>query len=293
MTSAYSNLRLYGGTNLLQVDLIAIGWGSMVLYDADGDPTVGLTASESNGGYLSLIDPVGDETIVLNAGGDGNSAVTLPEDAIDNLEILDEPGVAANINATLITLTSSMQDLVTVDITIPADGYIRVTASCNSNSYGSWQTTYGVFQIDETAGGSLIAPHYTVVGPQHAVDAAFVFISGVFTERMYFKPAGTYTFRLEALRGSSSATVLTSHNRITAIYYPTAYGSVSTTSPQSPPGIDAELISTTNLDGSTSQVYQYDLRDLELRAKAAQLKAKEAELELLKAQQYNRQGIEQ
>ncbi len=49
------------------------------------------------------------------------------------------------------------------------------------------------------------------------------------------------------------------------------------------------MVTTQDMNGNTSQAYKYDLRDLELKAKAAKLKAKEAELELLKARQNSKE----
>ncbi len=278
---------MYGlSDGLVRAVLSSNPWGSLRMNDNNGNNTIQLEANNSDGGVLILYDPLGDEDIILAASTVGNATVSLPDNAIDNTEILDEPGIASNRNPNGISLTISLQDIETVTITIPADGYINVRATCFCTSSGSTESTLGLFQIVENSNGSIDNNHYAIAGSANPLNAGFSVSSTVFTERIYYKTAGTYTFRLEGTKTTGSSDVYAQHPIITATYFPTSYGTVATSSAQPPTGIESETVQTSNLDGSTSQTYEYDLRDLELKAKEAALKLKKAELELLKAKQH-------
>ncbi len=281
--SNVGTVKLFGFANLLNAYLIAGSFGEFLLYDNNGTRTVDLGAGYNTGGYLSLSDPIGAEDIYLNTRAAGNSTVLFPNNAIDNTEILDEPGIASNHSSSLKTFTTTMQDLVTVSITIPTSGYIYVTGRSWVRHNAMTGYNVAVLQIDETAGGALINPYYNLSGPISGTNNQIVY--PFFVDRVYFKNAGTYTFRLEGMGGATGTDIDAYNHWITAMFTPTSYGSVAASSPLPPTDAEAEMVTSTNLDGSTSQVYKYDLRDLELKAKATALKAKEAELELLKAKQ--------
>ncbi len=287
----YGGLRTFGTDALIRTRLYSNFWGQLLLYDNTTNNTVQLNANYSDGGSLLLIDPTGTEDITLSARETGNSTVIFPNNAIDNTEILDEPGIAGRLNSTsTITLnqtTTTMTDLITVTITIPSVGYIYVTGHTLQYISGTTATNVGIYQIDETSGGGEISNYYTWAGFNSSPNTN-TFYQSVDVNRVFFKSAGTYTFRLEGLARSSNGSAAITKcygSKIIAMYFPTSYGTVTAVSPQPPTGTEATLVQSTNLDGSAEQVYEYDLRDLELKAKEAQLKAQQAEMELLKAQQ--------
>ncbi len=71
---------------------------------------------------------------------------------------------------------------------------------------------------------------------------------------------------------------------MSATYYSTSYGAVSTIASSPGDHPDAKAISISNPDGTTSKAYEMDLRYYELKAKAANEAALEAQQELAKAQ---------
>ncbi|MEW5924641.1 MAG: hypothetical protein AB1746_11700 [Candidatus Zixiibacteriota bacterium] len=167
------------------------------------------------------------------AGYSGDGSVNLPDSAVSSPEILDEPGISGEITPADIVLTqgaTSMADMATTTITIPADGYIMVSAGATMEATGTSKANQVFIQIDETSGGSTINPYYVITGSgDHDTPSSKHYFS-ISTERIYLKSAGTYEFRLEAIASpdnGNGAETRIQRPRITAVYFPTAYGSVS------------------------------------------------------------------
>jgi hypothetical protein len=169
---------------------------------------------------------------VVGAGGD--NSVNLPEDAISSGEMFDEPGIAANREANEIFLTQgslSMQDVITATITIPSSGYIMVTGGAVFESYGTSKRNQAFAQIDEISGGELISPFYIMAGSGDHDSPNEIHYFPMTTQRIYYKTAGTYEFRLEAQANPANEDGAISkllNPNITAMYFPTAYGAVDT-----------------------------------------------------------------
>ena len=181
---------------------------------------------------------------------------------------------------------STMTDVITTTITTPAAGYIYLTAKCYVTHTGTTSSNYVYIQIDEEANGGTDSPHQLVGNSGYYSTTTHRFSSAV--SRTYYKStAGTYTFRLEALKTLTVGTSTIYYPNITAVYIPTSYGTVTTVASDPNGDPDAKMISITDEDGNTHTGYEIDLRNLELEVKEAALKLKEAELELLKAKQQN------
>ncbi len=173
---------------------------------------------------------------ILDVVGDpGDSSVNLPEDAISAGEILDEPGISSERVSGFISLpqgAASFQDVAVTTITIPASGYIMVNGIGTLEAYGTSKANQIYAQIDEMAGGNLNDPYYVIVGAGDYDTPSSVHYFSVSTQRIYFKEAGTYEFRMEmqAKPSNNNDAVSTILNPVvTAVYFPTAYGEVTTT----------------------------------------------------------------
>jgi hypothetical protein len=223
----------------------------------------------------------------------GDVAVVLPSSSISAAEILDEPGIAqGHVNAAVnVPIGTTMGDIVTVTLTTPASGYIVVEADAQHGIYGSATANqnYAHIQIDETAGGSYEVGHYFLSGYSSIPGAHnFNMWAPVSIRRTYYKPAGTYTFRLEAY-GVQTETLQNYliNPTITATFYPTGYGSVTAAVT---PG-EASQFSNVQRTVSMGQLPQdgptegalVDLRELELRDAAAQVQAERAHRQLIEA----------
>ena len=137
---------------------------------------------------------------------------------------------------------------------------------------GTLTANYLAAQIDETPGGPAIGGRFSLVGMASPPNASLIFHE-VTAQQTYFKTAGTYAFRLEAIRfipsdGSGSRDIF--YPVVTAIFLPVAYGPVTTvvSSAQVPgfkssralPGEDVTLSGQVTMEPS----HQVDLRELEL-----------------------------
>lgn len=162
--------------------------------------------------------------------------VDLPDASISADMTADEPGVAFAQDNPALTLTTGMQDVLVVSVNAPGPGYVIVQAQTYSRHSGTTGPNSARFQIDTTAGGAAVAFHSLTVGAENSPSTAStrypISLSRVFT----VSSAGTYTYRLEgeALNGSP-ATVVCFNGSISALFVPTAYGTVETSQPDPRP----------------------------------------------------------
>ena len=234
--------------------------------------------------------------VVFNMGAGGNTSIQLPDSSIAANEILDEPGISQGIiQGGSVVISGHLINMIDVDtttITIPAPGYIVVEASAQAGFSGA-TTNYMSFQIDETAGGGINTAHYYYVGFSSAAPGGTTYLP-VSTRRTYYKTAGIYTFRLEAVDENGTGTKYFWNPSITATYYPTSYGPVTTavSAEELPQFQNVIQISSESDELSkvqkTGTAYQADLRELELKATRAQIAAEKAQRELMEAKmEYN------
>jgi len=271
--------------------------GSIVAY---GDQTF-TSGVEIDGDGNGSDDPwlfmLGSSQIAqINLGNTGDASVSFPDSAISSGEMLNEPGITADhvIGFTDLVSAAAMVDLVTTTITIPAAGYIVVRGWCYLVAFGTTSTNDAIVQIDETAGGSITVPYFTAGGEEEHGSSTAVYFEPMSVERIFSKAAGTWTFRLEAqTNGTTGAggTTRIGYPHITATYFPTSYGSVTTfvsqnEATQFEKSIQVEPVGVTGTDAPqvTELIYQVDLRELELKAAKARAESEKAQRELLQAQ---------
>ncbi len=215
---------------------------------------------------LSFFDSLGNETIRLSGIDSANESVRLPESAIDYQEILDEPGLTAAINIDQVALfTDAMTDLVTVDITTPADGFILLHGKCYLLLSGTTGPNNALIQIDEDEAGPSEFPYYTISGLGGFANTSTSYFP-VYVTRIFFKPAGSYTFRMEGRASFSPPAEAKSWDHIlTAVYYPTAYSGVKSlmsTLPISVEGLPVRINNRSNVT-ENGTYFEVDLRDLQ------------------------------
>lgn len=266
-----SNQRLFlqvslGGQALLpRVSLVSVPYAlssaGLSAVDSLGVTAIRTFADEHR---LVLYDSVGTELIVLQ-NSTGNQAVILPESAIGSEEILDEPGIALNNNVYPMSLpTGEMTDLVTVTLTTPDDGYIALYGKCYLLLSGTTGPNTALVQIDENEGGASQFPYYAIAGLSGYVNSGTNYFP-IFVTRVYFKKAGTYTFRMEGRASYALPAAAQSWDHVLlAVYYPTSYYGVRAILPEAvgfPSAIPLIIDDTTAERRGT--YYDVDLRDLE------------------------------
>jgi hypothetical protein len=269
----YLEISIEGETTLPRTRLTGVPYaqtaGNLNVKNAN-DSTVIKTFPESR--RLAFYGGDGQTSLTLQGGIVGDQAAVLPDSSINSMEILDEPGIVVETSPVLVPLsTTSMTDLLTVDITIPNDGYIVLHGKCYVLLSGTTGANSAHVQIDENEGGSSLFPYYTVAGLGGYVNTATSYFP-VYVTRTYFKPAGTYTFRMEGRAVDVSPAVAKTWDHIlTAVYYPTGYGAVKsiTTEPNDHPQDVPITITDDPEHNRTGSYYEVDLRYDELKAKAA------------------------
>jgi hypothetical protein len=216
-----------------------------------------------------------------------NSTVVLPVNSIASEEILNEPGLAASVNAAVITLLSTtMQTITSVTINIPTAGHIVVEGKANGLTHGTTGRNQGLVQIDETAGGAIISPYFNTFGLLGYVNTTQANAFPVYVTRTFFKNAGEHTFLLEASQQAANgvgAVTRVAQSMLTAVFYPTSYGDVNTVVSNSEA---AAFEQATALSGeSGGEGYSIvNLRELEREAARLRTEAEKAEQALLEAQ---------
>jgi len=213
-----------------------------------------------------------------------NTTVALPTNSIGPDEILAEAGLVTNFNGATVTLSSTvMQEIVTVQIDVPMSGYVMLTGKCNGVTYNTTGRNQGTVQIVETSSGSPVSPYSATFGLVGHTSTTLANSFPVFVQRVFFKPAGSYTFRMEAAQGAGNAfdaVTRVSQSILAGVYYPTSYGDAQAVA-------DSREVS--DFSGASALAegegdgYRVDLRQLELRSMKLRLEAQEAELELERA----------
>lgn len=237
-------------------------YGRLQLYDSIGTGvTADLSATADSGGRLSLYNLEGDSRISLRAGLEGDLTVQLPDSAINADEILNETGIVTTVNTNQVPLaTGVMTDLVTIDLTIPEDGYIHLRGKCYVLLSGTTGPNNALVQIDFNEGGGSDFPYYQLAGLSGYVNTGTNYFP-IYVERTYFAQAGTYTFRMEGRAEHPLPAVAKTWDHIlTATYYPTYYGAVSSVV-RSPEGHPSAVPLDDPRSDSLGQRWKVDLRE--------------------------------
>ena len=278
--------------------------GVVSVYLGAGDTPVPVTAAvfpatadrwlaiEVAGEELSRIR-LGSTPFAFNAArlaGLASTAFAAASHTHNHNQITDAVGISQGIGKgiNVVIDQTTMEDVITTTLTIPAAGYVLVEASAQARISGTTLANYFAIQIDKTAGGGVDGAYYYNVGGTFPSTASYWFPVSI--RRTYLESAaGTYTYRLEALASNADGNKNMWNPTITATYIPKSYGTVSyVVGPEEAGEFDsAEAVTIgNNGDGAGGQTaYLVDLRDLELRAERARADAERAERELLEAKQ--------
>lgn len=155
--------------------------------------------------------------VVLQPFSTGTDGVQLPVNTISDAEILDEAGVAAGPeNAAIIGITTVETSIASATATFPDRGFVVVI--CEASFSAVTASTYLTGRIYEN--GVLQDFWWWDAGD---VDAWYdQRQTKVYTDSV---TAGTYTYDLRVLQSSGTASA--AERKVTILYFPTAYGTVS------------------------------------------------------------------
>ncbi len=211
-------------------------------------------------------------------------SIITQDNSLKAQDLLEEPGITSSNSAISVPLVlGSSTDIITTTITIPTSGYIFLVAKASLSLGGATLANTAVLRIEESASGTGLTPQSVRVG-NDAYKSTVMATWPVTVQRVYFKGAGTYTFRLKGFKETSNGTADVISPTLTAIFFSTSYGTVQTVT--SNPGNNPEAIETAIIDESgsvTGKGWEVDLRYYEMQAKKAQEEALRAELDLRRA----------
>ncbi len=197
------------------------GEGGMIAISGDAGFTTGITLDGNNGGSLNpQFTIVGANPFHFNSNVFGDEAVSFPVDAISAPEILDEPGLAVGVQPSgVIAVESTFVTVAGATSTYPANGYAMIFGAATFRAYE------GNTRVDArlVADGQVIAEFAWDSGdPDQYLDQRQ---SLVFVESVVDQPR-SYELHVRTTKGR----VDVGQSSITALYVPTAYGSVPTAS---------------------------------------------------------------
>lgn len=196
-----------------------------------------VTSAKITDGTIGTAD-LGDNSVTSAKIINGTIATTdLGDNSVTSLKIIDEPGIAEVRNSTTHSIAgnTTMTSIATLSITIPMAGYIVLEGKTIAWLEGVTGQNEIYMQIDDTEGGPIVSPYWTKAGLQAYASTGQAFFP-VSCQRTFSKNAGTYTFYLEAMPLSNNATGATTNlyqTQLRAIFYPTAYGVVTSTNESS------------------------------------------------------------
>ncbi|MEM9066432.1 MAG: hypothetical protein AAGB51_13185 [Planctomycetota bacterium] len=172
--------------------------------------------------------------VVVSSIAGGNSSVTLPSSSIGPPEMFAEPGVAsAGVSSGIPSLSTATTDPVVLSsrtITVPESGYVVAiaTVSPNLNHVNGNTSTYDIGLsrssttfTDGSQDVSLVLSGNTPTGTYRIPTT----VSGVF-----LSSPGMQTVYLLGKKNSTTAPTLSFNDlSLTLMYFPTSYGTVTTT----------------------------------------------------------------
>jgi len=217
----------------------------------------------------------------------GDSAVALPDDAVQSREILNEPGVAAFSGAYYVYLADTAYTvLCSLTIDCPADGYVMAVAhgriatlpghTTGTRSYA----TVGISNVPNALPGNQDLDFQIDSPAPSGVYSTPFGMTSMFT----VPSAGSYTYYYLAYEYSGSITV--ADMQFNLVYFPTAYGQVD---PVPPPvktqggGGSADLGGLTSPGGDGDRVdsesFDIDALERELAVLRARIEAIQQQIE--------------
>lgn len=289
MPGDLSVMRGNGIAGLLSGDYTGYG-NQLRIYDEAGNPYFSIQPdADDAGGYLSIrrsatstglrvdgnfngtqepkVMVLGSsQSATFDMSNSGSGSVTLPVDAIEGSEMLDEPGVASNLSTAMLSVGSARTNLLSRTIVAPADGFIlaigTVEVRFSSDSAIVWIGLTNDYTVWPTSQQFMT----TLRKSTPYDDAKTVTVSAIFPV-----VAGADVIYLVASCHAPGPTIPKAHNRyLSLLYVPTSYGTVSP--PTASETVDAA-------DFSEERLASLRVNSERIEREMAEMKARLSELE--------------
>lgn len=221
------------GSTLVRLgDDFSLGDGAQLLMrTADGTQNIALSTSISGDDQPQLILVGSSRSISLDTGNADSSSVQLPTNAIQGSEIMDEPGVASDIegSASVSINTTTPVTIGTQSIVCPTSGFVLVIASVQFNVPHVTGTTSNYHIGVTDAAGSLPVNQDVALNLPSALPSA-TYNLPITVHGLFSVGSGTNTFFLEAEKiSTTSPTASTNDSQLSLVFIPTSYGTVEPT----------------------------------------------------------------
>lgn len=247
-------LKLFDEQGNMVVDMRPNGWGEgggVNFYRSPSQKGVEIwgNAWGQGQGYISIHGD--NRSMLFDPRLAGNSSVQLPDSSISAAEMFNEPGVSNSERAGVFITISTVGTTVlvdSVDITVPASGYIEVTAGAWLNINHTTGTNTEVwYGISETRASQGLYPGCAVARIPNEVSTSGSWGYPCMTSRFYSVTAGTHRYYVNFYWPSGSgSSVNAGYPYIRAKYYPTLYGTSTMMDPNAITSINSKT------DGSES-----------------------------------------
>jgi len=210
----------------------------------------------------------------------GDESVVLPNDAISDVEMLDEPGVASDqAGAGGTGLTGGVDILLSRSITVPDSGYVLAIGTVQPQFLHAHDTTSSAkFGVSDESSSFPINQDVDISIP--AANPSGLYQLAVTPHGLFEVAPGSQTFYLLADEYSGDWTIY--DKQLTLVYFRTAYGDVSPTKSQGPSIPDDQAPPVAALTPADIAAEQAQARAFDAARIDRELAAMRAELEALK-----------
>ena len=304
-----SRISTYGNGGAERFRLHGNNWAQLLMYDNNpsSDLTVALHAnfnaggqldlnqedgtsgailrggSTTNGSTLTMRDSSGVTTVSLDADLIGTGAAVLPADAISDLEILDEPGVASDHLIGPIVSASGYTTIASRTLTAPTSGYVLVIATCEAQvSHVASVLTSANFGVS-TSSASLPGHQDFELSISAAEEQSGNWDIPVTVHGLFTVTAGATSFYFLIDKNTASGTFTINDVQLSLAFFPTAYGTVNPTLATGEAVSAEEGLSQrsalTVADIAAEQAEAASFNSARLEKELAEIKAQRAELE--------------
>jgi hypothetical protein len=216
-----ADLGSYGGTRITIGDTDpGVNTGLNIGKDSNNRSWITWNTTNNDGLQIGTKENGTNYGTVLSIGG---GTVDVPDNAISDNEILDEPGVAREAKSNNIEVGYSWTTICSRTCNFPTSGFAVVLLTCEYQNRTEWR--HFTFGITDNSGA---APRLYTQYIEYIPDSPNGEYWGTFSMHEVFAVgAGNNTFSFLAKKVEESFPVYTWDVSITVMFFPTAYGTVT------------------------------------------------------------------
>jgi hypothetical protein len=214
---------------ILEPDVSGGGAGFFMVTNGTPFEGVWIEGNEGDGEAVLVVSGAASYT-EFDASLSGNDSVQLPQDAINDYEILDEPGAGSDTGypGVALDLTGNIDVMASAAITAPSDGYALVIGSLQANlTHTETLVTYADFGVSNVSDAFSDSQELPAEISSAAPSGSYGF--PVTSHAIFPVSAGSNTFYFLGDEGGGTVTVNDVH--LSVVFIPSAYGTIEDPTP--------------------------------------------------------------